>query len=161
MTSKNRTLAARVLSVLLLLTLGACGGVSRPAAGPAPSTSPSTSPATSPAGDVLVTFARQGGLAALDDRLTVRMDGSYTLARSGLPPRAGRLAPEDLARLRQVLDAARLARIPSPIGNPPVADGFTYRVRYGEREVLARDGDLPEELRPAIEVLNEILVRQE
>jgi hypothetical protein len=157
MTSKNRTLALPVLSVLLLLTLGACGGASGPGADPAPSTSPSASPA----GDVLVTFARQGGLAGLDDRLTVRADGSYTLARSGLSPRPGRLAPEDLARLRQVLDAARLAHIPSPTGNPPVADGFTYRIRYGEREVLARDGDLPEELRPAIEVLNEILARQE
>jgi hypothetical protein len=161
--------SATALVALLLVTLGGCGAGDRAGSGrdvgaggqrQSPDPGPSRSAGTSAVPlRVLVTYARQGGLAGLDERLTIWTDGSYELSRPGAAARAGRLTAPELARLGQVLDGAQFTRIPADSDGTPVADGFTYRVGYGGHDVVARDGAVPAALQPVITTLDEILAR--
>jgi hypothetical protein len=40
-----------------------------------------------------------------------------------------------------------------------VADGYTYRVRYAGREIMAEDGAIPAALEPVIAALSRLLSR--
>ena len=107
----------------------------------------------------LVEFGRQGGIAGLDDRLTVMADGSFTLVR-GKPVanRRGQLGSDELAGLRNALSRSNFAGLPgvqSAQGN----DLFTYRVVYGGRQILAQDGGVVPPLTPVITALSGIVAR--
>jgi hypothetical protein len=92
--------------------------------------------------------------------VTVQADGSYQITRKGGTPIPGRLSPDELARLRTVLDSAHFGDIPAVNpGSPPVADGFTYRVAYAGHEVLAQDGGVPPALAPVLDALAAMLSR--
>ncbi len=136
-------------TVVTSRTLGASGAASIPVPSPVPV----------PTG-TLVEFGRQGGLAGFDDQVTVQADGSYQIVRKGGTPTLGRLSPDDLTRLRGVLDSAHFGEIPAVNpGSPAVADGFTYRVAYAGHEVLAQDGGVPPALAPVLDALSGILSR--
>jgi hypothetical protein len=172
--------SSRAITALLVFALGGCGaapgpagtgsGKSRPAGSASPGATPSGTPAaddspssgtnpTRPAPDVLVTYGRQGGLAGLDDRLSVRPDGAYEVTHRGGAAVTGRLSPDEMAGLRAVLDGSRFAEIPSMNPATGVADGFTYRVGYRNKEVMAQDGAVPAALQPVIGALDRIMTR--
>lgn len=157
--------------ILLVTAVAGCGGggsatpakpttvTSTPAGASGSASVPVPSPAPVPTG-VLIEFGRQGGLAGLDDQVTVQADGSYQIIRKGGTPIQGRLSPDELARLRTVLDSAHFADIPAVNpGASTVADGFTYRVSYAGHEVLAQDGGVPPALAPVLDALTGILSR--
>jgi hypothetical protein len=140
-------------TVVTSTTVGASGSASIPAP------SPVATPAPVPTG-TLVEFGRQGGLAGLDDQVTVQADGSYQIVRKGGTPTPGRLSPDEVTRLRAVLDSAHFGEIPAVNpGASAVADGFTYRVAYAGHEVLAQDGGVPPALAPVLDALSGILSR--
>jgi hypothetical protein len=159
-------------SILLVMAVAGCGSgspadgkptvVTSTAVGASGSASiPAPSPAPVPTG-TLVEFGRQGGLAGLDDQVTVQADGTYQIIRKGGTgtPTPGRLSPDEVARLRAVLDAAHFGEIPAVNpGASAVADGFTYRVAYAGHEVLAQDGGVPPALAPVLDALSGILSR--
>jgi hypothetical protein len=158
-------------SILLVMAVAGCGGgssadgkptvvISRTLSASGAATSvPKPSPAPVPTG-TLVEFGRQGGIAGLDDQVTVQADGSYQIVRKGGTPTPGRLSPDELTRLRTVLDAAHFGEIPAVNpGASAVADGFTYRVAYAGHEVLAQDGGVPPALAPVLDALSGILNR--
>jgi hypothetical protein len=171
----------KAITALLVFALGGCGaapgpagagsaGKSRPAGSASPGPGASGTPAADdspstganpnrPAPDVLVTYGRQGGLAGLDDKLSVRPDGGYEVTHRGGAVATGRLSPDEMAGLRTVLDGSRFTEIPAMNPATGVADGFTYRVGYQNREVVAQDGAVPAALQPVIGALDKILAR--
>jgi hypothetical protein len=157
-------------SILLVMAVAGCGSGSSADGKPTVVTSttvgasgsasiPAPSPAPVPTG-TLVEFGRQGGLAGLDDQVTVQADGSYQIVRKGGTPTPGRLSPDEVTRLRAVLDSAHFGEIPAVNpGASTVADGFTYRIAYAGHEVLAQDGGVPPALAPVLDALSGILSR--
>jgi len=157
-------------SILLVMAVAGCGSGSPADGKPTVVTSttagasgaasiPVPSPAPVPTG-TLVEFGRQGGIAGLDDQVTVQADGSYRIVRKDGTPTPGRLSPDELTRLRAVLDSAHFGEIPAVNpGSSAVADGFTYRVAYAGHEVLAQDGGVPPALAPVLDALSGILSR--
>jgi hypothetical protein len=172
-----------VIAALVLLALAGCTGASTArtepsaaassaasaggspsggsAAGPSGRSSAGASPTAgaAPVNGVLISYGREGGLAGIDEQLTIAPDGSYELTRDGGAPKKGKLSPADLARLRQVLDASHFADVPAVNPGPPGADLFTYRVAYGQHEVLAEDGGIPPALSPVLAALGDVVSR--
>jgi hypothetical protein len=153
-----------VVATLLIAVVAGCGDAN-PATSPSataqnvtPTTSPTAQPSTT-TGTALLEFSRQGGIAGMDDRLVVQPDGSYTITRRGGSAKAGKLSAAELAVLRQQLDAANLGALPSVTRTGTIADGFTYRLVYQGREVVAADGSVPPPLEPLIGALNQLLAR--
>ncbi|MFB7373806.1 hypothetical protein ACFC0D_28585 [Streptomyces sp. NPDC056222] len=91
--------------------------------------------------EVLVTVNVSGGLAGVDNQLTVHYDGSYTTRSGSEPPRNGRMTPAEVAELRAALEAPAYAKVPARPSGKPVHDGFTYVVTYDYRVVVSADGD--------------------
>jgi hypothetical protein len=171
---------SRILAVALLtLTLAACsdggdaggaaGGATSAAASGGASTGASTSagPETDPgasantggsatAVDALVTFSRTGGLAGVNDTLVVRPDGSYT-AQTRQGSRSGKLSADELNALKAALASADLSKLPTANDNGGVADGYTYTITYGGRQITAKDGSIPPALQPVIGALGVFL----
>ncbi|MEU9861016.1 hypothetical protein AB0D99_09075 [Streptomyces sp. NPDC047971] len=103
--------------------------------------------------EVLVTVNVSGGLAGVNNRLTVRYDGSHTTRSGTGPPRDGRMSPAEVARLRAALEAPAYAKVAARPSGKPVHDGFTYVVTYDYRVVVSTDGDRPEALRRVFSAL--------
>jgi hypothetical protein len=144
-----RGLLARYGALCLLATtvvaLGGCGGA------PVPRTTASAST------DTLVEFGRQGGIAGLSDRLTVRADGGLTVVRvRPAVNRTGQLAATELADLRQLLTDAHLAQVPT-VQRGNGSDLFTYQVTYGDIGILAQDGAVVPPLLSVIAALSAIV----
>ncbi|GAA2622395.1 hypothetical protein GCM10010399_62050 [Dactylosporangium fulvum] len=146
-------------------TTGSAGGAPSTSATAAASTDGSASPsagaggsssAAVPAGDVLVTFARQGGIAGVNDRLVIRGDGGYSLQTRG-GTRTGKLTAEELAALKAALASVDINKVPSVNDGGTVADGFTYSIIYNGREVVAEDGAIPPALQPVFGALSAIV----
>ena len=109
----------------------------------------------------LVTFRVTGGLAGVDDRLTVTERGEVRVARARPPrERGGRLHDQELATLRGRLEAAGLRGLPRRGVDGLVRDGFEYTVSYEGAMVSAADGAIPPGLAPVIQQLSEILRRE-
>ncbi|MFH9737241.1 hypothetical protein ACH4MA_06060 [Streptomyces roseolus] len=106
-------------------------------------------------GAVLVEVAVSGGFAGVDNRLTVREDGSWTLRSRNKEPRTGRMDAEGLAALRAALEDPAYARVPERPSGRPVADGFQYAVTHHDRTVVAGDGERPAALQRVFDALPE------
>jgi hypothetical protein len=131
----------------------------RPGA-PAPSSTGSAPAGSAPAtATYLVEYARQGGLAGVDDRLSVRPNGAYEITRGGAAPRRGSLPAPELAELSAVLRSANFADIPAVNSGGDIVDGYTHQVVYGQHAVLAEDGGVPDALRPVLGALDGIITR--
>ena len=139
-------------------TGGASGAPATSAAAPASSdasTGPSTGASQNTA-DTLLIFTRQGGLAGTNDRLVVRPDGGWTLTTKA-GTKEGKLTPAELTALKGALEQVGFSKLPTAAGSTTVADGYTYTVTYGGKEVQAKDGAVPAALQPVITTLNGLL----
>jgi hypothetical protein len=172
---------ALALAALILVALGGCAGTrtgqasgtpsssatpvpASPSAGPSASPAPSapgepTGGASRPTGDTLVSYVKQGGFAGVDDQLTIRPDGGYELTRRGSATARGTLSAAELSQLRAVFDSAHFTQIPVKSTSTGMADGFTYRIGYGNYAVMAQDGAIPGDLQPVINALESIASR--
>jgi len=136
-----------LLAIALLAALAGCGGTSRREAAPPPQR-----PAE------LVSFQRNGGLAATLDTVVVRSDaGTRADKRYGGAGRRYqdfRLSAAVMARLR-----AALRRLPprAPAVGEGTRMGATYLLRYRGRTYVARQGAVPAALRPAVSTLRSIV----
>jgi hypothetical protein len=88
---------------------------------------------------VLVTLQQVGGFAGIERSLLVRRNGR--VESDGLALTARRLTPARLQALRRALVAARFGTLQSFYrADPPIADGYVYRVGYGARKVAVEEG---------------------
>jgi hypothetical protein len=127
----------------------ASGGTTGPAPGatsaptPNPTPNPTGAPTASPTGGTPgalpgpVTVRRGGGIAGLQDTVVVAPDGAWRrTSTGGRGTGSGRLAADDLAKLRALVADPRLAgeggRTPDP---GRCADGFDYSVAVGATTV--------------------------
>lgn len=162
-----------VLLVAVLSLAGCSGGGPAPAAPSLPTSAtvpgggpsgggtgaPSVPPSPAPAATAqLVQFSRQGGLAGDSEQLSVRDDGAFTLNRLKPRPtlRTGTLTAAELTNLRQVLSAAGIPQLPKQETGGHTADAYTYTVAYGGNRIVAQEGAVAAQLRPAIDALSAI-----
>lgn len=104
-----------------------------------------------------VVYQRSGGIAGVDDALTLSADGHASVTWNG--GSAEEVVPGHLqAALLSSLEAADFislkARYPAPSGG---ADLFSYMITYRSHSVWTQDGGVPATLYPVIDILNEIL----
>jgi hypothetical protein len=94
------------------------------------------------------------------DRLSVRDNGAFTLARARprLVNRSGHLTAAELAHLRAVLAGAGFATMPK-VQKGDAVDVFTYSVSYGGYQVVAQDGAAVPALRPVLAALAALVAR--
>lgn len=110
-------------------------------------------------GERLVDYQRTGGIAGLDDRLTVLRTGLAVRTQRGSQPRVFHVPPDDLADLRVALAAADFPSLaPSYLPPVPIPDAFSYEIRHQGRTVVTTDGAVPARLEHAIAVLNRLLL---
>src|SRR5262245_47889712 len=118
-------------------------------------------PAVAAAADVqsrtLVSYERTGGFIGKQDSLTVLRSGAATSSNGTF-----QLAPRRRLRLESVLRSARFAMLGSEYLPPdPVADGYTYTVRYGGRRVSVGEGAKPPlRLQRVLALLSDIFSRR-
>lgn len=131
----------RVLSIVpLLLVVASCAGAKND-----PRTPPSPT-------DAQVVVTRSGGIAGLDDTITVEPQGRWIRVDHVGTQRSGRLTEDERARLRTLAaDPTLLAEENRPTASTTCLDGFTYSVSVGAARV--RYVDCPgDKARPATAV---------
>ncbi|MEV0452460.1 hypothetical protein [Streptomyces sp. NPDC050600] len=143
--------AAALLAAVITVT--GCGQApAAPATTPA-TASPTTGSEQPAPQDVLVEVAVTGGLAGVDNRLTVKYDGTYTTRTGTKPSKSGRMTPAETAELRAALEDPAYAKVPASPTGSPIADGFQYSLTYAHRTVIAGDGERPPALDRAFKAL--------
>jgi hypothetical protein len=115
---------------------------------------------------VLVEYRRRGGIAGLDQRLTVRTDGTIELDDRRARTRTTALAGErELGRLREALEGiaeSRWSRWPRPSLRwlaPGTHDAMRVEVRRGGRRIAPAPGEAEADLAPALAELDGLLSR--
>lgn len=142
------------LVIALLLALAGCASTNAPASGPSIS---DPVPSPKPSGIIVVEFQRQGGLAGVSDDLVVRDDGGYTVTRTKPPvSRSGQL---DVTAYQGLVKTLERTNVVSSAPSGGVADGYTYRLTYNGRHVVARDGAMDPAVRPLLDLLTGIVQR--
>lgn len=130
---------AAALVAAFLTPLAGCARTDQPAsvsptATPLPSASTTPSPGGDPASHppgVEVVLTKSGGIAGLQETVTVRPDGHWTRVDRGGTSRTGQLDAKDLDRLRQLTADRRLATEATDTSAPMCADAFTYQLTVG------------------------------
>lgn len=134
------SMRALVLTFVLAVALGACGGEEETAGG-------------APAGGGLagpVQFLVTGGEAFREDRLTLQPDGEVRV-RTRRGERSGRLGEDELREVEAQLESARLEQIPEDSAtDPPMPDALGYGFVYRGREVNTDAGSMPDRLAPLV-----------
>ena len=109
----------------------------------------------------VVVFTRVGGVAGLNDRLTVLADGSATVEHGYLFPRHPRvsvvLTDSEHDALLGELDGVGFTGLAERSGTPPYPDAFEYTITYRGHTVRRSDADRLGALSPAIHRLTELL----
>lgn len=109
----------------------------------------------------LVVFTRVGGVAGLNDRLTIRADGTATVEHGFLFPRhprvTVRLTGSERRALVADLERARFTRLAPRSATPPYPDAFQYTITYRGHTVRRSDADRPGALWAVIRRLTAIL----
>ena len=106
----------------------------------------------------LVTYVKEGGVAGLREKVVVSRNGRVTV-RSGYGQsrviRHYLLTQAQLDRLRRVMDAAHVERIPDATPNG-CADCFGYDITYGGHEVTVYENAIPAPLAQPIALLDDL-----
>ncbi|MCW3813042.1 hypothetical protein ONA91_01030 [Micromonospora sp. DR5-3] len=120
----------------------------QPGATATPATPAATATGTGAPGrpGVDVVLTKSGGIAGLEDTLTVTPDGHWTRVDRAGASRTGQLSPADLDRLRQLTADPRLVAEGSATTTTTCADAFTYRLTVGP--VTTGYVDCPPEVTP-------------
>ncbi len=119
--------------------------------------SESNSPPVRPANAQLIRYERSGGLVGRAVKLAVTTRGRVTAVPDG---HDFDLTRRQLARLKEDLERAALARVPRD-NRPehPVYDGYHYTITADHRSIYAEDGAVPDALAPLLSRLDGLLGR--
>ncbi len=159
---------SRILLAALALVLAACGAGATGGAAPTQLSSPTTAqgtptqptPTAAPmsgetgptgvgtASDVVVTYRKSGGIAGINETLTIYADGRLDLKQ---------VSPSELSRLRQLLASPEFAAL-KPSYEAPGADQFIYALSMpGGQKITTTDGaETPAVLEQAIAELERL-----
>lgn len=133
-----------LVAVILLFTAGC--------------TSPSLGPETPyHPPEIVVQYARSGGIAGFDDRLVIFDTGQAVYIRGQV---AGEftLSPDELRELSDLLAAADFPSLNTSYQAPaPGADYFQHTITYREKTVSAETGGIPDVLVPLLVMLDDLL----
>jgi hypothetical protein len=175
--SASRQSVSRVLLLALALLLAGCGGATsagQPTPGalardtpvpaptqPAPTAPtaavPTREPTQAGASSILIAYHKSGGIAGVDETLTVYDDGALELQTRGGATR-GQADPAAIQELHELLGSPEFAAL--QLGPPPIApDQFVYELRVpGRRQpIVTADGaDNPPVLEQAIDMLEKL-----
>jgi len=152
-----------VLLILVLLSVGACGGEASNGASPPPLTD--ATPVPTPAGadsvadpdsdeggsDVVIRFSVEGGFAGLSRTLTILADGEALVETTG-GTTEGHVDSVELARLMEQLEASGLFD-EDGVFEAEGADLQRYEIQFFGATVAATDGAVPRRLVEPIETL--------
>jgi hypothetical protein len=95
---------------------------------PSPTLPPVPTPTVAALGsDVIVAYRKSGGIAGIEETLTVHADGTLNLEGRRVSPRAAHIAPADLEPLRALLTSPDFAQL-RPLYQAAGADLFVYEV---------------------------------
>lgn len=102
-------------------------------------------------------FRRTGGIAGIEEELTVEPDGDGTITRGGTS-KPTTVAPDDLAQLATALDELDWDAVRS-IANEPatVDDDYQLLLSYGDQEVAVGASQLPRPAPAVIVVAQDLL----
>lgn len=158
---------AVVLTAVVGLTTGACGGAGADSKGsPSPkSGSPTAGASASPSSDrdpgkpspVLVDMVVSGGFAGRHQQVRVRENGSYTTLDKKKDGPKGKLDPERLTALRQALESADFDDLPRRTVDENGRDMLVYVVVYDHVTVMTDRSTPIEPLDDVIDKLSDLL----
>jgi hypothetical protein len=103
-----------------------------------------------------IEYRRTGGIAGLDDHLTIQPGGQATLTRKNAQVSLT-VDQATLTQLTSLLDQAGFSQLPAESLAPKGADLFTYEITYRGRRVRVQDTTVPAKLQPVIDLLNSII----
>ena len=138
-----RSIAIAIVACLLVFGAG-CGDDEAP--------EDPTEPAT-------ITYSRSGGVAGIDETLTVRPDGSGEFERGSAgdsPVDRFQLEPSRHEELTEVVGELDFAALDAG-QSATCADCFIYEISYGDSTLTADDVTAKPELRRALSALNEAI----
>jgi hypothetical protein len=105
------------------------GATAEPTSAPVPSATANpgaTAMPTTAASDVLLVFHRSGGIAGIDETMTIYADGRLEL-NGNAGKKTGQVAPDNLAELRKLLSSPEFAAL-EPRYQAMGADLFVYEL---------------------------------
>lgn len=149
-----------MFSVLCSMFLLSCGVQESTAMPPTiiPAT-PTTVTNTKPSADqILATYQVSGGIAGIDETLTVRGDGSLEFV-SNRPNagKTGQATPEQVKKLLSLINDPAVADLQRTYGQNQCCDRFTYVITIGNKTITTYDGmEYPQLVGDLIDVLSEI-----
>jgi hypothetical protein len=146
---KEAPLRTAILVVLLLMVAG-CGGSGGSGGG-----NGTTGSAEKLTGDL--SYVRSGGFAGIRQKLTIHPDGRAEIT-SGKRSQPFNLPANELSKLAGAVDRADFASLPAKAtGDKAVPDGFSHQLSYGGKQVQTVDFSVPDQLKPLLTQLQEIL----
>ncbi len=140
----------RLPALALVAALAAASGCDRPGDQPAAAEEEPAGLASE------VVFKRTGGLAGFEDRVEISPDGTVRIQLTGGRPAAKTLTSEETARLAGLLTDSGLFQEGGAFRSQG-ADLITSVVQYNGVTVAADEEKVPDELRPVLDRLMEIL----
>jgi hypothetical protein len=140
----------KLLVVLLLAVLHACGGSGDGGEEDVGSTPAATTP--------LVVLLRYGGIAGTNDRVTVDNLGVVTVVSDRSPNASTRtLSSGDLTTLRTALQRAEIATLERNYLDHQARDAYQYDVTHQGVTVTADEAVIPAKLRPVVDQLTKLI----
>lgn len=137
--------------MVLLSLLAACGGDGADVGA-------ADAPGPGQAAVPLVVLLRYGGIAGLQDRVSVDALGVVTVTRDRSPgPTTRTLSPTNMAALRTALVRADMATLVRNYLDRSATDAYQYDVTYQGVTVTADEGVLPAKLRPVVDLLTKLI----
>lgn len=142
---------------LLLVSLAACSLIPEQQAAEAPGPAEVEPDAPEPE-TVLLNYNRSGGIAGLDERLTITEAGEAILVRHDERYEI-ELDPEILIQLRESLDAIPFSALEDAyLPQEQGADLIEYTLTYQNKTVHTADTAVPESLAAVLDSLNNVIL---
>ena len=105
----------------------------------------------------LLNFERRGGLAGFDERLELLSDNRASLQRGSAAPREFQITAAQREQLEGLIATTRAPLAKAAPGEEPGADQMLYRLTIAGQGLVCAAEDLPEGLRPLVDVLEGLL----
>jgi hypothetical protein len=105
-----------------------------------------------------VQYARDGGLAGVSERLTIRKDGQSRVSGGTRGVRSFKLPKRELDRIARLLKASDFKQVEGST-DFQAADAFVYSISYRGHKVQFDDPSIPDELRDLLSALGTIVER--
>ncbi|OAN44122.1 hypothetical protein A6A03_02950 [Chloroflexus islandicus] len=113
---------------------------------------------TSVARPATILFERSGGLAGLDDRLTIDLTTGTAQLQRRKEVLTTTLSAEQRSRLATLIAALDLANLAATPASPhQCCDFLSYRIQIDAITIQTTDADLPASLQPLVTELNAII----